>query len=121
MPTRLATCSLTLLLPSNRNGAPYELWVNERGPVKFDVGLQPVTEGHPEDVPLPVNASIPGTPEITVRLALRPPVFPNQKQWDEDQKALLNSLVQRSARIDLEGTRRYLGTAVPRSPAVPGC
>ncbi|MBV9467672.1 MAG: LamG domain-containing protein, partial [Abitibacteriaceae bacterium] len=109
--------SLTLLLPANLNGASYELWVNGRGPARFNVGLKPVTPGHPEDVPLPVNATVPGNgPTITVRLAARPPAFPNQRAWDDDQKSLASTVSARPTAELNNGTQRYLGLEVPRSP-----
>ena len=109
--------SLTFILPANLNGAPYELWVNDRGPVHFDVGLQPVTPGHPDDVPLPVNAVIPGDgPSITVHLATHPPAFPNQKEWDSEAKSMAAPIPQRPVWQSGEGTHKHLGIDTPRSP-----
>lgn len=108
--------SLTLLLPANLNGAPYELAVNGREPVKFDVGLQPVTPGHPDNVPLPVNLTIPGEPNLTVRLKLNPPVFPQQKEWEADLKNLTAAVPAVPTAAPAIGSARYLGIEVPRSP-----
>ena len=86
-------------------------------PARFDVGLAPVTPGHPDNVPLPVNATIPGAgPAIAVRLAARPPAFPNQQAWDDDLKALGTAVASRPAATHATGTGLCLGLTVPRSP-----
>ena len=107
--------SLTLLLPANLNGSPYQLSVNGLAPVKFDVGLKPVTMGHPEDEPMPVNLTVPGT-QITVASLQRPPTFPQPKEWDADLKAMADYKTPIEPKVPLSGFARYLGLSVPRSP-----
>ncbi|WP_248929272.1 fibronectin type III domain-containing protein [Paenibacillus hamazuiensis] len=110
--------SLTLLLPQNEAGKPYELWVDGRGPVAFDVGLAPVIPGHPKDVPLKLNKTVPGTgPNITVTGLEAPEAFPHQNAWDADVQALAAAKPS-SPKYEQEtgSIARHLGTEVPRSP-----
>ena len=59
--------SLTLLLPQNEAGKPYELAANGRKPVRFNAGLQPITVGQPEEKVRPIRLQIPGAgPRIAV-------------------------------------------------------
>ncbi len=78
--------SLTLLLPQNEGGKPYELSVAGRAPVRFDVGLKPVVPGNPRNELLPLNVTLAGAPKITVSNAK--PAFGAQKEWDADLKRL---------------------------------
>lgn len=78
--------SLTLLLPQNQSGKKYELSVAGRAPVGFETGLAPVTLGAPQNKLIPLNLTLPGMPRITVTNA--PPAFVNQKEWDDDLRAM---------------------------------
>jgi hypothetical protein len=101
--------SLTLLLPANLTGVPYALTVNGRGPVTFNVGLQPVTLGAPRDVPLPVDLVLPGAgPRLTVRSLDTSEAFAYQKAWDDD----LLAMAQPSAPLPVPPP----ALLVPRSP-----
>ncbi|MHB0999200.1 MAG: LamG domain-containing protein [Armatimonadota bacterium] len=85
--------SLTLLLPQNEVEKPYELSVNGREPVRFDVGLQPIVVGKPEERVRPINLTITGTgAKITVTNAEYLQTFPNQEEWNDDQKRLASLL-----------------------------
>lgn len=82
--------SLTLLLPTNLGGKPYELTVNGRPALKFDVALQPVTLGDPqEEAPVKLDLVVPGDgPRVRVMTPAGPPPFADQKEWDADVKAM---------------------------------
>lgn len=81
--------SLTLLLPANEPGKPYELTVDGRGPVKCAVGLQPVKIGKPVERPLAVDTRPPGDgPKVRIYTPSRPEEFPNQREWDADIAAV---------------------------------
>ncbi|WP_245954642.1 discoidin domain-containing protein [Paenibacillus flagellatus] len=110
--------SLTLLLPQNEQGKPYELWVDGRGPVRFDAGLQPIEPGNPKDVPIPVNAAVPGPgPAIAVASLERPETFPNQDAWDRDVAALPVPQPAAPGYVpDRSSIARHVGVDVPRSP-----
>ncbi len=110
--------SLTLLLPANLGGSPYELVVNNRPPVRFDAGLKPVALGKPEDEPLQVNLTIPGGgPKITVQNLAASPVFPHPKEWAADLKALAAGPEFAAPPVpQLAGFGRFLGLSVPRAP-----
>ncbi len=110
--------SLTLLLPANQAGKPYELMIDGRGPVQFNAGLQPVKLGDPRELIFPVEATLGmGGAEITVRSLARPEVFPNQREWDADIAALREPLPTAPALSrDAKSLSRYLGIEVPRSP-----
>ena len=79
--------SLTLLLPQNTPGHPYQLAVNGSRPVSFNVGLMPVQPGDPQNVPVTVHEAIPGT-GLTVASLSRPETFPNSQEWADDQSAM---------------------------------
>ena len=76
--------SLTLLLPQNEKGKPYELSVAGRAPVKFDVGLAPIVPGEPKNELKPLDLTLAGTPKITV--ANGKPTFNALPQWQADLK-----------------------------------
>lgn len=107
--------SLTLLLPANLNGSPYELSVNGNAPVKFDVGLKPIALGKPEDEPMQVDLTVAGT-QIKVQSLQAPPEFPQPKAWEADLKAMADYKVPVAPAANLTGFGRYLGLSVPRSP-----
>ena len=79
--------SLTLLLPQNQSGKPYELSVAGRAPVKFDVGLKPIVPGDPKNELKPLDLTLPGAPQITVANAK--PVFEDAGEWQADLKRVL--------------------------------
>ena len=110
--------SLTLLLPANEPGKPYELTIDGREPVQFNAGLQPVKLGDPRELVFPVEAIIgAGGAQITVRNLARPDEFPNGREWDADVAALRDPL-PRAPMPDRDAKllSRYLGIEVPRSP-----
>ena len=76
--------SLTLLLPQNETGKPYELSVAGRAPVKLDVGLQPIVPGKPKNELKPLDLTIAGAPKITV--ANGQPSFNALPEWNADLK-----------------------------------
>lgn len=110
--------SLTLLLPQNEAGKPYELWVNSRGPVSFDAGLQELEPDNPKDVPIDVFLELPGDgPPITVRSLNAPETFPNWSKWNEDTEALAAPKpVTPSYTPDSSSINNHVGVEVPRSP-----
>ncbi|NOU69400.1 hypothetical protein GC096_35875 [Paenibacillus sp. LMG 31461] len=110
--------SLTLLVPQNEAGKPYELWVDGRGPVRFDAGLQPIVAGNPKDMPIEVNLTIPGAGHaFTVQSVEQSDSFPNQSAWDADVQALAGVKpaipAYEPASTSIE---RHVGIDVPRSP-----
>ena len=108
--------SLTLLLPANERGHPYELMVDGRGPVKFDAGLAPVKLGDPRERVIPLNVALPGDgPKIAVKNLTSPEEFPNPKEWAADLAALAQP-VPAAAITRGTGLARYLGAEVPVSP-----
>jgi hypothetical protein len=109
--------SLTLLLPANTPGKPYELSVDSRPAVKFDIGLQPVRTGRPKELIRQVDTVIPGSsPAIRVTTLERPEVFPQAKEWAADL-AEMKKYVPAPVRYDrLSGLQRAFGVEVPRSP-----
>jgi chitodextrinase len=109
--------SLTLLLPQNETGKPYELWVDGRGPVSFNAGLQPIVAGNPKDIPYEVNMTLPGTgPAITVQSQDQPEAFPNQAAWDADVQALSGAKpVTPNYASSTNSIKKHLGVDVPRS------
>jgi hypothetical protein len=109
--------SLTLLLPANTPGKPYELSVDSRPAVKFDIGLQPVRTGTPRERIRAVDTVIPGSsPAIRVTSLDRPEVFPEAKEWAADL-AELKKYAPVTVRYDrLTGLQRAVGVEVPRSP-----
>jgi len=109
--------ALTLLLPQNEPGKPYELSVDGRPPVKFQAGFQPFRLGHPQETLFPVNATVLGNgPRITVRNLTRPEEFPHPKEWAADLAALAKPLPRAPAIEKVTGLRRYLGIQTPYSP-----
>ena len=112
--------SLTLLLPANPPGTPYELKVNDRGPATFSVGLMPTVPGDPKETPLTVDQVIPGAgPLIRLTTPLRPERFPHQKAWEADLAGMTNAAAQPAARQAGEpapGPWPQLGTQTPRAP-----
>lgn len=84
--------TLTLLLPANAPGNPYELTVDGRGPLKIEVGLRPAKPGTPVERTFEVETKVPGDgPRIRVFTPARPEIFPNQKEWDADAAAAANA------------------------------
>lgn len=75
--------SLTLLLPQNENGKPYELSVAGRA-AKFDVGLKPIVPGAPKNELKPLDLTLAGAPAISVANAR--PMFNAGEQWRADLK-----------------------------------
>jgi hypothetical protein len=105
--------SLTLLLPQNQSGKPYELSVNGRPPLRFDAGLEPVQSGQPRDVVKTIRAQIGGAgPKITVQNG--PPPFNAQKEWGADLAARSSAPAIVAARV--RGWNERVGIDVPRSP-----
>ncbi|OAS17793.1 discoidin domain-containing protein [Paenibacillus oryzisoli] len=109
--------SLTLLVPQNETGKPYELWVDGRGPIRFDAGLQPIVAGDPKDLPIEVNLTIPGTgPAFTVQ-SVQSDSFPNQSAWEADVQALAGVKPDIPAYEPVSTSiERHVGIDVPRSP-----
>lgn len=109
--------SLTLLLPANTPGKPYELSVDSRPPVKFDIGLQPVKTGVPKERIRPVDTVVPGSsPAIRIVTLERPEVFPNAREWAADLEEA-KKFSPATIRYDRQsGLQRALGVEVPRSP-----
>ena len=105
--------SLTLLLPANLNGAPYELSVNGSAPARFDVGLQPLVPNAPRDVPLPVDVAIPGT-QLRAQLALATSNA-NAREWNEDLKKMAAYQPAPDEATPAQGMKRWLGAGVPRA------
>lgn len=110
--------SLTLLLPQNEEDKPYELWVDGRGPVYFNAGLQPIVPGDPKDVAISVKETIPGTgPMIAVNSLDRPETFPNQAAWNSDSSALSGPQPEAQDYVaDRSSIARHVGVDVPLSP-----
>ncbi|RAV03632.1 discoidin domain-containing protein [Paenibacillus sp. YN15] len=110
--------SLTLLLPQNEKGKPYELWVDGRGPVAFDAGLKDIEPGNPKDEPIEVDLQLPGSgPAIAVKTLNKPETFPNQAKWNEDAAALSAAKPATPSYTPASGSlQSRIGTEVPRSP-----
>jgi hypothetical protein len=109
--------ALTLLLPQNEPGKPYELAVDGRPPVKFQAGVQPFRLGHPQEILFPLKTTVPGEgPKITVECLTRPEEFPHPKEWAADLAALAKPLPPAPAVEKVAGLRRYLGIQTPFSP-----
>jgi len=93
--------SLTLLLPANEKGKPYELTVDGRGPLKCNVGLQPIKLGNPIEQPLSFDARVPGNgAKIRVLTPPRSEEFPNQKEWDADVAAVAKYRPPAAPKVD---------------------
>lgn len=89
--------SLTLLLPANAPGRPYELVVDGRGPLKIEVGLRFSKAGSPVERTFDVDTKVPGEgPRIRVFTPVRPEVFPHQKEWDADVAAAANAALPKA-------------------------
>jgi hypothetical protein len=111
--------SLTLLLPASEAGKPYELTVDGRPPVRFNVGLMPVKLGTPHERTHAVDVTLAGEgPKIRVQTLARPEEFPNPKEWAADLAALRQAQPGPSLGEDggAPGIARHLGVEVPRSP-----
>ena len=110
--------SLTLLLPQNAPGQPYQLTVNGHGPVALNVGLQPIRPGDPTNTPIKIQASLPGEGgTITVASLARPETFPNPTEWNEDFQALGQAVPPPFSQVRRAGSfTRHVGVDVPRSP-----
>lgn len=110
--------SLTLLLPQNEKGKPYELWVDGRGPVTFDAGLKDIEPGNPKDEPIPIDVQLPGSgPAITVKALEKPETFPNQAKWNEDTAALSGTKPATPSYTPASSSlQSRVGLDVPRSP-----
>ena len=85
--------SLTLLVPQNAPGAPYELSVAGRAPVKFAAGLQPIMPGDPREAVIPIDLSL---GDVTVRNGPAP--FPHAEAWEADMAALAAARTEFTAR-----------------------
>ena len=80
--------TLTLLLPANAPGKPFELTIDGRGPVKVEVGLKPAKPGSPVAHTFQVETKMPGEgPRIRVFTPARPETFPHAKEWAADVAA----------------------------------
>lgn len=110
--------TLTLLLPQNESGKPYELWVDGRGPVFFDAGLKEIVPGNPKDEPMDINLALPGSgPAIAVKSVNTSETFPNQAKWNEDTAALSAAKPAAPAYTPAgDSLESRLGIDVPRSP-----
>ena len=111
--------TLTLLLPQNEPGKPYELSIDGRPMVKFQAGLQAFRLGHPQENAITVSSTIPGEgPKITVRNLARPEQFPNMKEWGADLAFLSAKKGIPAAPVSEKraGLSRYLGLQVAASP-----
>ena len=78
--------SLTLLVPANPSGEPYELAINDLPAVKFDAGIKPIEFGNPNYVPITGDYS----PSSQIHVVVNGPseTFPHQKEWDADVAAM---------------------------------
>lgn len=110
--------SLTLLLPQNEKGKPYELWVDGRGPVTFDAGLKDIEPGNPKDEPIAIDMQLPGSgPAITVKSLDKPETFPNQAKWNDDIAALSAAKPTTPSYTPASSSlQSRVGIEVPRSP-----
>ena len=96
--------SLTLLLPQNEAGHPYQLTVNGGGPVSFNVGLEPIKPGDPGEVPITFTTTAPGA-GVTVASLARPETFPNLNEWNDDQATLKQAKAYEEAQKGLDVSR----------------
>lgn len=109
--------SLTLLLPANELGRQYELTVDGRPPMKFDIGLMPVKLGGPRERLYTLNQLVAGDgPKVRVIITTRPDVFPHAKEWADDMGALKKAPPPVVKFDPPAGLARYVGVEVPRSP-----
>ena len=108
--------SLTLLLPQNEPGKPYEISVNGKPFQSFDAGLKPVIVGAPKEELIEVALKIPGG-EVTVANLEKPHKWMYEKAWAEDVAAQSAEMPRATGQsTSRSGFARYLGTEVPRSP-----
>jgi hypothetical protein len=90
--------SLTLLLPANAPGKPYELSIDGRGPLKIEVGLKPAKPGSPVERTFEVEAKVPGDgPRIRVFTPAKPDGFPHQKEWEADVAAASDASIPKES------------------------
>lgn len=75
--------SLTLLVPQNAPGKPYQLSINDQPAVEFDAGLQTIVPGNPKEKLIPINLTI-GSSGVTVKNLPRPADFAYQAEWEKD-------------------------------------
>ncbi|MEI6520071.1 MAG: LamG domain-containing protein [bacterium] len=111
--------SLTLLLPANINNKKYELSVNGREAVKFDIGLQKVKLGNPKDLPIEVNLIVPGEgKKIFVKNLLTPETFAYQKEYDEALKDMKAKTYPPSFNNNINTTplKSHINIDTPLSP-----
>jgi len=108
--------SLTLLLPQNEAGKPYEISVNGRAFQSFDAGLKPVIVGAPKDEIIEIAFKIPDT-DISVANLEKPHKWMYEKEWAEDAAAQAAGRTGEVGQVSSRtGFARYLGIQVPRSP-----
>ena len=109
--------SLTLLLPATEPGRAYELSVDGRPPLRFEMGLLPTTAGSPRERLYTLDATVPGDgPRVRVQTLARAETFPNPKEWAADLAALKLPPAGPLKTERPQGMARYLGSEVPRSP-----
>lgn len=109
--------SLTLLLPQNEAGHPYQLSVAGRPAVTFNAGLEPMVSGDPVYRQMAVNLTVPGSPKITVASLPHSDTFPNPKEWAEDMASLGKDLPAPVAPVrTVANIAQHVGVDVPRSP-----
>ena len=111
--------SLTLLLPQNEAGKPYEIAVNGQPFQRFNAGLKPVVVGDPKEELIPVNLAVPGT-NVQIANLERPEKWAYEKEWKDDVAAQNNpeerAKFAAPPTVAQSGFARYLGVDVPRSP-----
>lgn len=106
--------SLTLLLPQNEAGRPYQVRVNGGSPQPINVGLAPITPGDPRERVLPVRLAVGGVQIVTPD---KPEQFPNEKAWADDVAALGKAAPAAPVYAPTaKGLARHLGLDVPLSP-----
>jgi hypothetical protein len=85
--------TLTLLLPASETGRPYELEVDGRPSVKFDLGVMPPKVGAPRERVFALDTFLSGDgPKLRVVTGGRPDAFPQPKEWAADVAALKQPL-----------------------------
>ncbi len=108
--------SLTLLIPQNEPGKPYEISVNGKAFQSFDAGLKPVIVGAPKDEVIEIAFKIAET-DVTVANLEKPHKWMYEKEWAEDVAAqAAGGTAEVNSASSRTGFARYLGTQVPRSP-----
>jgi hypothetical protein len=111
--------SLTLLLPQNEGGKPYEISVNGKPFQQFDAGLKPVVVGNPKEERIAVSLKVPST-DVSISTLEKPESWAYQIEWAQDIAAQ-SSAAERAKfapvpTVAATGFARYLGLEVPRSP-----